>query len=173
MSDDEAELRWQEESLERARREGERIAALHAAHDFAALRVRLVRQFRDVVLPSLRSIGFRGSPPNLYRVRENVVDVVMLQVDRYGGGFAVNLGTMPLSDGDAAAVRLRSIPFEDRARLTRDPEGLQDRWYRYDGPTGTPEDQQDAALREVAALTGAADEWLRTGHRGGHVIDNR
>ena len=170
---DDDELLWQQEQLDRLRKEGERIAGLHAAHDFSALRRRLMSRFREVVVPGLRELGFRGSLPNLYRVRDGLVDVLFLQFDRYGGGFTVNLGRSPLRmRDDPSTVRLRSIPFEDRARLTRDTSGIEDRWFRYDEPEGTPEQQQDTAIQEVASLIESADRWLRTGRPETHIVSN-
>jgi hypothetical protein len=120
--------RWQLESLERVRQEGERLAALHAARDFGALRKRLMKRFGERIVPQLRRMGFRGRLPHLYRVRDDAVDLLMFQVDRYGGGFTLNLGRLSAQpDVDPASMRLHSVPFDQRARLTRDPSDREDR----------------------------------------------
>lgn len=165
------ESRWQLEVLEQTRREGERLAALRSAHDFGALRRRLIRRFAEEIVPRLRAIGFQGRLPHLYRARGDVVDLLMLQVDRYGGGFTVNLGRLrPPPDTDPASLRLHAVPFDQRARLTRDASGREDRWFRYDGPTGTPEEQQDQAIDELAPWLEAADGWWRDGRQRPHVM---
>ena len=158
------------ESLERTRREGERLAALRARHDFAELRRRLLREFGTVVGPPLRALGFEGRIPHLFRQRGRAVDLLMLQVDPYGGGFTVNLGRATAVEGTAPrAMRLASLPMGERARLTLDPTGLEDRWFRYDGPDGKPEAQQDQSLRTVVALLEHADAWLRTARAQAHI----
>ena len=60
---DDDELRWQLQSLERARSEGERVARLREQYDFTALTRRLRKQFASVVVPELRARGFRGRDP--------------------------------------------------------------------------------------------------------------
>lgn len=167
-SDD--ELRWQLQSLERVRREGERVARLREQHDFSALHRRLRKQFTSVVVPELRARGFRGRVPHLHRVRGEALDILMLQVDKYGGGFTVNLGRARADRPQPASVRLIDLPLEDRARITRDPTGEDDLWFRYDGRDGTPEAQQDQALNQVASLLDDAERWWRNGHHGRHII---
>jgi len=159
-----------EGALERADAEARRLAELRSMHDFGALRRRLLARLRTELGPGLRQRGFKGTLPHLHRVRGSHVDLLMIQVDRYGGGFTLDLGRSSLDSGAApSSMRFINVPSEHQARLTRDPTGWSDRWFRYDGPDGAPEAQQDEAIGEIGGLLDHAERWWREGRGGPHV----
>jgi hypothetical protein len=93
---------------------------------------------KTVVVPALRKMGYTGSMPHLRRIRERV-DLLTFQFDRYGGGFAIEVGSAP-KEGitttwgkfiPAAKLRSWDLPANQRPRLV--PIGERpSHWFRYD-----------------------------------------
>ena len=93
--------------------------------------------------PKLREIGFKGSGQNFRRINNEIVNIVNIQVNRYGGGCAVNLGLhlsfLPMSS-NTVLPNLENIKENDcefRTRLA--PKNKPDYWWNYDGLLGSPE----------------------------------
>ena len=104
------------------------------------------RALKDVVVPVLRDLGFRGSYPHFHRMRDGHVDLFAIQFNRHGGSFAAEIayvgpdwqnlmfekrrGTEPkaLQVGDAAnRLRLGCDPSSS------DPQRRQDHWLAFSG----------------------------------------
>lgn len=93
--------------------------------------------------PGLREIGFKGSGQNFRRTDDEVINVVNIQVNKYGGSCAVNLGLhlsfLPLS-WNARLPDPRTIKEPDcEFRMRLAPRYRLDYWWKYDGLLGTPE----------------------------------
>ena len=93
--------------------------------------------------PKLREIGFKGSGQNFRRINNEIVNIVNIQVNRYGGGCAVNLGLhlsfLPMSS-NTVLPNLENIKENDcefRTRLA--PKNKPDYWWIYDGILISPE----------------------------------
>jgi len=86
--------------------------------------------------PKLRTLGFNGSGQNFRRIREEVIHILNIQVNKYGGSCCVNLGLhltfLPVAGGTRLAdpKQLRVTSCEFRWRLT--PPGASDYWWGYE-----------------------------------------
>ncbi len=93
--------------------------------------------------PNLRKVGFKGSGQYFRRIRKEVVNVLNIQVNRYGGSCAVNLGLhlafLPMSSIDERPnlEKIKEYECEFRTRLS--PNKKSDYWWKYDGFLGSPE----------------------------------
>ena len=47
---------------------------------------------KDEFAPRLRDIGFKGSGHNFKRINNEIINIINIQVNKYGGSYAVNLG---------------------------------------------------------------------------------
>lgn len=86
--------------------------------------------------PKLRAIGFSGSGQNFRRFRDEVIQVINIQVNKYGGSCCVNLGLhltfLPIA-GESPLTnpkKLRASSCEFRWRLA--PPGATDYWWGYE-----------------------------------------
>jgi len=92
--------------------------------------------------PKLREIGFKGSGQNFRRVNKEVINTINIQVDKYGGGCAVNLGLhltfLPLCWADKLPdiENIKEIDCEFRMRLA--PKNKTDYWWKYGGMLSPP-----------------------------------
>jgi hypothetical protein len=55
------------------------------------LRAGMDSELKNSVLPVLRKLGFKGSMPHLRRERNNGMDLLTFQFDKWGGGFVVEI----------------------------------------------------------------------------------
>lgn len=81
-------------------------------------------------------MGFVGSGQNFHRIREEVIQVINIQVNKYGGSCCVNLGLhltfLPIA-GESPLMdpkKLRASSCEFRWRLA--PPGATDYWWGYE-----------------------------------------
>lgn len=92
---------------------------------------------REEFAPALRQLGFLGSGSNFRRVRSEVIHVISIQGDKYGGQCSVNLGMhlsfLPVtwSNKLPEVKRMKEVDCEFRMRLT--PDGFTDYWWEYGG----------------------------------------
>jgi len=93
--------------------------------------------------PGLRGLGFKGSGQNFHRVKNKVVNIVNIQIDKYGGSCAVNLGLHLLFLPSNSHIELPSLEkikeydCEFRTRLA--PHSKTDYWWKYDSFLGSPQ----------------------------------
>jgi len=87
-------------------------------------------------VPKLRAFGFKGSGQNFRRFRDEVIQVINIQVNKYGGNCCVNLGLhltfLPIA-GESPLTdpkKLRASSCEFRWRLA--PPGATDYWWGYE-----------------------------------------
>ena len=90
------------------------------------------------VVPRLRTAGFKGSFPHFRRERGGGWDYLSFQFDRYGGGFAIEIGKRPGGEKpyppDTPDSKVTAFHVSQRERLGTIESGT-DRWFRYDGPS--------------------------------------
>jgi len=97
---------------------------------------------KNELSPRLREVGYRGSGQNFRRVGGDVINVVNIQISKYGGSCAVNLGLhcsfLPLNWSDELPdpKKIREYDCEFRMRLS--PWEKRDYWWKYDGWFSSP-----------------------------------
>jgi len=117
---------------------------------------------REILVPALRTRGFKGSLPHFRRIKDARVDLLTVQFDRHGGGFIVEISRCG-SDGvttswgeqiPAGKVTAHDLHPNARHRLGSPAPGVDGRWYRFDD--GTP---ADVVARALVAHLEEADQW--------------
>ena len=92
--------------------------------------------------PKLREIGFKGSSQNFRRINNEIINTINIQVNKYGGSCAVNLGLhllfLPVCWADKLPdiKNIKEIDCEFRMRLV--PKNKTDYWWKYDGMLSSP-----------------------------------
>lgn len=57
----------------------------------------MINSLKQIVIPTLRGRGFKGSFPHFYRKLENQTDLLMFQFSKWGGTLYVEISKCPLS----------------------------------------------------------------------------
>lgn len=93
---------------------------------------------KAIVIPCLRGLGFKGSPPNFRRERDGACDILTLQFGSAGGAFVVELGRVGLEGFDfhgrhipPAKASTRYLQHRHRLGGPLPPEPSRDSWYVY------------------------------------------
>ncbi len=98
---------------------------------------------KDEFGPRLREIGFKGSGQNFRRINNEIINIINVQGNKYGGSFAVNLGMhltfLPnnWSSELPDIKKLKAYECEFVMRLA--PNNKADYWWKYEGIAVNPE----------------------------------
>lgn len=127
----------------------------------------------DSVVPVLREMGFKGSLPHFRRERDEHIDLLTVQYNKYGGSFLVEISFAdPARENvylyrDTPANKLRVAQTRERFRLGADHEnwGV---WLAFSGRpasgiTGSPSQLADVV---VGYIRSQASAWWNK-HRAG------
>ena len=117
---------------------------------------------RNLVVPALRSRGFSGSFPNLYRVRDARVDLLSFQFSQFGPSLYIEIASCAVSGatGDECALAPPS-------KLRRHHAGL---YFRRIGPmpsldfdnVESLEDAKPQVERALRAICIEGETWWRS-----------
>lgn len=114
---------------------------------------RMHRALAEHVFPALAAAGFRGTHPHYRRTLGTRMDLVSFQVDKWGGGFLIEIATCPAKNiRDWAGLRISplKVTASHMAERERLPKAINRRaWYRYDVTT---DDDRFAKLAASALL---------------------
>ena len=97
---------------------------------------------KEEFAPRLRDIGFKGSGQNFYRTKGEVINIINIQPNKYGGSCAVNLGLhlsfLPaVSESELPDIKnIKEYECEFRMRLA--PRNKTDYWWKYGGLLNSP-----------------------------------
>jgi len=118
------------------------------------------------LLPVLRDHGFKGSLPHLRRARENRIDLLTIQFDKWGGGFVIEIARCG-SEGitthwgkeiPPGKVTAHDVHPDQRHRLGSPKPGVDGRWFRYDSGASC-----ESVAKQVVSMLPEADTWWATG----------
>jgi len=129
---------------------------------------------KQIVVPRLREMGFKGSMPHFRRVRGDLLDLLSFQFDRYGGSFCVEVASAPAAglhvtpDWFVPAEKLDVGHTRERLRLGA-PGGLGDHWFGFGPrnfeaaqPLPSPSRFEAVAGQVAALLETEAEPWWRS-----------
>ncbi|MES1181557.1 MAG: DUF4304 domain-containing protein, partial [Flavobacterium sp.] len=71
-------------------------------------RDRMIKNLREIVVPALRQLNFKGSFPHFRRMTAERINLLTFQFDRNGGGFVIEVANCGLKDYKTALNK--SIP---------------------------------------------------------------
>jgi hypothetical protein len=94
------------------------------------------RALKEVAVPALRALGFKGSLPHLHRQRADGYDLLSFQFRSDGGSFVVEVGRVGLAGilfagRTIPANKLNTTYLEHRHRLGAPLSGG-DHWYQFE-----------------------------------------
>ncbi|MDN3015675.1 DUF4304 domain-containing protein [Paenibacillus sp. BSR1-1] len=118
----------------------------------------MVSSLKKIVIPFLRENGFKGSIPHFRRIKENKIDLVTFQFDRYGGGFVIEVAVCP-PDGVTTHWGKKVPPNKVTAHdINNRPRLNGGEWFRYDAPDAD-EGIFDAIANEVLDCIPEAEKY--------------
>lgn len=133
---------------------------------------------RDVLIPTLRAKGFRGTLPHFRRACSDRVDYLSVQFRSAGGSFVVEIATASRDgkrSGFGAHLPLEKLNvqyFVHRLRLGGDLDGTADHWYVFGprsyeapAPMGSFHRYLEIARQVAADFERQADTWYATNAR--------
>jgi hypothetical protein len=127
----------------------------------SSLRDSMEAELKAVVVPTLRSQGFKGSYPHLRRFVEDGIDLLTFQHDKRGGGFVIEIACAPTEGvttywGKVISPR-RVTAWDlhpDKRKRIQPFEGPgTDSWFRYD------QGQFETCARQVLEMLPFAEKW--------------
>ena len=136
-------------------------------------RTLMVKALKEVIVPKLRKMGFKGSLPHFRRIREKQLDLLSFQYDSAGGSFVVEIAKAPAegittSWGKYIPPGKANVTWvNERLRLGSEPaKGIDDYWFSFGRRSYEPEEklapyeQFLAVAQEVASLLDKqAEAW--------------
>ncbi|QDU11038.1 DUF4304 domain-containing protein [Gimesia aquarii] len=121
---------------------------------------------KELVIPKLRGIGFRGSMPHFRRLRDEQTDLLTFQFSTSGGKFVVEVafasaGPFETSWGKIIErKKLTAHDLNNRLRLGPKVDGENDFWFIYEGANARPMHEL-AELLNTHIQTEAETYWNR------------
>jgi hypothetical protein len=135
-------------------------------------RKEMMGHLKELVIPVLRSLGFKGSMPHFRRITSQRINLLTFQFDRYGGGFVIEIANCH-TDGYLNAWGSRIEPnkltahnVNERMRIQANmetPDSSTDDWFRYDGNHSKSPDIYKQICTDLISKLPLAEEYWRVG----------
>ena len=135
-------------------------------------RDKMIAALKEIVVPTLRDMGFRGSFPHFRRQRDEQLDLLTFQVSQWGGSFVVEIAHCPaagytLHTGETISpdkARVHHQHYRSRLRLgVRPPPNNRDHWFKFEPDSSSI--YSDTALEVLPLLRSQAEHyWQRHEH---------
>ena len=104
-------------------------------------RNKMIENLNNVVVPTLRQLGFKGSFPHFRRQTTERINLLTFQFDKCGGGFVIEIANCKSSGFTTSwgkEIKLNKLTAHDlnkrkriQANMTTDSSSTDD-WFRYD-----------------------------------------
>jgi hypothetical protein len=135
-------------------------------------RDKMVAALKEIVVPTLRDMGFRGSFPHFRRQRGEQLDLLTFQFSQWGGSFVVEIAHCPaagymLRTGETVSpnrARVHHQHYRTRLRLgVRPRPNNRDHWFHFE--PDSPTIYSDTALEVLPLLRSQAEHfWQKHEH---------
>jgi Domain of unknown function (DUF4304) len=129
---------------------------------------KMVRALKEIVVTKLREKGFKGSFPHFRRLRDEKIDLLTFQFDKWGGGFVIEISMCP-PDGITthwgeyiSPNRVKAWHIHPNKRLRLQPRlgSSRHEWFRYD-KAGLDDDVFRNTAIEVLPFLDTAEKWWK------------
>ena len=102
----------------------------------------MIKSLKDVVIPKLKELGFKGSFPYYRRITAEKINLLTFQFDKWGGGFVIEISNSNPEGyethwGDF--IKPENLTAHDLSKRKRiqnvmksNDESLTEDWFRYD-----------------------------------------
>ena len=131
-------------------------------------RDKMIAALKEIVVATLRDMGFRGSFPHFRRHRDEELDLLTFHFSQWGGSFVVEIAYCPavgytLHTGEAVSAdraRVHHQHYRSRLRLgVRPPPNNRDNGFHFE--PDSPSAYTDAALEVLPLLRSQAESYWR------------
>jgi len=120
---------------------------------------------KNIVIPVLRTNGFKGSLPHFRRMLTDRVDLLTFQFDKWGGGFIIEISNCPISGHTTSwgkhippnKVTAHDLNPNQRMRLQPLPGSGTDAWFRFES------EAYSEVANSVLPHIKAAEDWWQNG----------
>jgi Domain of unknown function (DUF4304) len=127
---------------------------------------KMVRALKEIVVTKLREKGFKGSFPHFRRLRDEKIDLLTFQFDKWGGGFVIEISKCSptgITTHWGAYIppnKVRAWDLHPNKRLRLQPRSgsSTSEWFRYDGAM-LNDNIFDKTAREVLPFLEKAEKW--------------
>ena len=119
----------------------------------------MIQELKRQVLPLLKTNGFKGSFPHFRRIKNEKLNLITFQFDKWGGGFCIEIangdptGFKHYSNKFIEASKMRPYHLLHRIRLGAVDENS-NHWYRYD------DNNYERTAMEVIKNIQIAEKWF-------------
>lgn len=128
---------------------------------------------KEIAVPALRDVGFKGSFPNFYRSSGNHVDLLKFQFSLAGGSFVVEISFADSErknvyiDKEVSISKLRVDQTTKRLRLGASNQAA-DPWFDFEktGFFSRKPDYSGIAHQVVNLVRSKGEEWWRAHQNG-------
>lgn len=96
----------------------------------------MARALKEITIPFLQDNGFKGNYPNFYRDRNNHIDLLRFQFNKWGGSFVVEISYADRSRNNLTTAKDTEIPnisvtqTRERLRLGASQDD-KDYWFKF------------------------------------------
>jgi hypothetical protein len=133
----------------------------------------MIQALKEIAVPYLREIGFKGSFPHFRRILSDRVDMLTFQFNKYGGSFVVEVANCP-AEGirthqgeEISPAKVKAWDVTERLRLGSNPPRKTDYWFKFKGLSKVfSKDKFASTAQEVLPfIKGQAEDYWRTYHK--------
>ena len=138
-------------------------------------RTKMIGALKEIVVPTLRELGFKGSFPHFRRLSDNGIDLLSFQFDKWGGGFLIEISKCERSGiithwGESIpAKKVRAIDNhpDKRYRIKPGKGSSREDWFRYDQRSIFHSSNiYDQVASTVLSYLNEAEDWWSHGPPG-------
>jgi hypothetical protein len=114
-------------------------------------RLAMIKALKITVVSYLREHGFKGAFPHFRRQKENHIDLITFQFNRYGGSFVVELAFCPAegittSWGEhISPKKVTAHDVNERYRLNEDLNDASKQWFHFENAIDEKDYEQVAS----------------------------
>ncbi|MFF2755883.1 DUF4304 domain-containing protein [Psychrobacillus sp. NPDC058041] len=126
----------------------------------------MISSLKKIVIPTLREKGFKGSFPHFRRIKENKIDLLTFQFDRYGGGFVIEVAVCRpngVTHHWGEKVPLNKVTAHD---LNNRPRLNCGEWFRYDASSSDEDIFDVIAYGVLNCIPEAENYWNEIKSKG-------
>lgn len=110
-------------------------------------RSQMIQALKQLVIPELRNLGFKGSFPHFRRVHDSAADLLVVQFNKYGGSFTIEIATLSEQEASShwkADLSLSTATVYDAKRRARLNSRAPDKWFSFGADSAFDQAAQEA-----------------------------
>ena len=124
-------------------------------------RVAMDEELKRTVVPTLRTMGFKGSFPHFRRPSASEIELLTFQFDKWGGGFVIEIARCSVEGFTTSwgqhipANKVTAWDLNERHRIQAENGSGVEAWFRFD------DGDYQRASKQVLEKLPEAQQWWR------------